>query len=110
GELPGDDFDFDGMTNLMEYALGQDPTASDVPADTLDGITVTYTKGADAIANGDVDYIIQESDDLGVTDPWTAVVTQAAPDASLTISYTLPTPDSTNQPKVFVRLNIVEAP
>ena len=106
GELPGDDFDGDGLANFTEYALGRDPTAADGPAGTFDGITASYTKGADAIANGNVVYSIEESDDLGVTDPWTAVVTQAAPDASQTISYALPT----GKEKVFVRLNVVEAP
>ena len=50
------------------------------------------------MANGDVTWAIQESDDLGVTDAW-QTVTPTVNDNS-TISYALPT----GKPKVFVRL------
>ena len=43
----------------------------------------------EAVANNDITYAIEESDDLGVGDPWSPVT----PDVndSATISYTLPT-------------------
>jgi autotransporter-associated beta strand protein len=104
GESATGDFDSDGISNLIEYALGTDPKVSTTPAGTYSGNVVTFTKGADAIANGDVSWIIQESDDLGISDPWASVVTQAAGDSSATISYTLPA----GKPKVFVRLIVTQ--
>jgi hypothetical protein len=46
-----------------------------------------FTKGADAIANGDVTYVIETSDNLG---SWTPQVTHTPPNTSPTISHTLP--------------------
>ncbi len=103
GEPASGDFDNDGLSNLIEYALGLSPTASSVPSGTYAGGAVSFSKGAEAVANGDVTWAIEESDDLGVTDAWQAV-TPTANNAS-TISYTLPT----GKPKVFVRL-VVEQP
>jgi hypothetical protein len=103
GEPPTGDFDHDGLTNLMEYALGKDPKVSSQPAGELTGKVITFTKGADAIANGDVSWVIQKSLDLGLTDPWTDVVTQAAGNTDATISYTLP--DGVGG-KVFARLRV----
>lgn len=104
GEPSGGDFENDGLSNFLEYALGKNPTVSDAPAGTFDGSSVSFTKGADAITNGDVQWVIEESDDLGVTDAWEAVVTHLAGDATPTISYTLPTGET----KKFVRLNATE--
>ncbi|MEY4244120.1 MAG: hypothetical protein RLZZ245_1705, partial [Verrucomicrobiota bacterium] len=101
---PADDADFDGISNLTEYALGTNPTASTPAPGTWSGNTITFSKGADAIANGDLDYIIETSTDLGVNDPWTTVETQSAPNPSATISHTF-TPG--NPVKKFARLRIV---
>jgi autotransporter-associated beta strand protein len=92
-----DDADHDGITNLVEYALGMNPKVSDLPPGTFDGSTLTFTKGADALANGDVAYAIEESDDLGITDPWEEV---AATEMDNTISHTFPPGRS----RVFARL------
>jgi autotransporter-associated beta strand protein len=92
-----DDADHDGITNLVEYALGMNPRISDLPPGTFDGSTLTFTKGADALANGDVAYAIEESDDLGITDPWEEV---AATEMDNTISHTFPPGRS----RVFARL------
>jgi fibronectin-binding autotransporter adhesin len=107
GALPADDADFDGLSNLTEYALGTNPTASTPAPAVWSGNTITFTKGAAAIANADVNYIIETSTDLGVGDPWTAVVTQNAPDPSATIAYTF-TPGS--PAKKFARLRCVLIP
>jgi fibronectin-binding autotransporter adhesin len=100
GQPASGDFDNDGLSNLVEYALGKNPTTSSTPAGTLASGTVIYTKGADAIANGDVSWVIEQSINLST---WSPMVTQAAGSASPTISYTLPT----GQSKVFTRLKVV---
>ncbi|MGJ8652522.1 MAG: autotransporter-associated beta strand repeat-containing protein [Opitutaceae bacterium] len=104
GELAADDFDFDGISNLMEYALGTDPTVSTQPAGVYSGNTVTYTKGLDAIANGDVSWTIEISE-LLTPGSWTDEVIQAAGDASATIEYTF-TPGSPD--KEFARLKVIQ--
>jgi len=107
GALPGADADSDGLTNLTEYALGTSPTAATPSPGIWSGNTITFNKGADAITNQDVNYIIETSTDLGVTDPWTAAVTQNAPNASSTITYTF-TPGS--PVRKFARLKTVLIP
>jgi hypothetical protein len=65
------------------------------------GGLLSFTKGTEAKANGDVTYEIEQSTTLG---GWSVVVPNAP--ASATISYTLPT----GQPKVFARLKITQTP
>jgi hypothetical protein len=95
------DPDEDGLSNLVEYALdGFDPTV----ANTLPGLssgTLSFTKRALAVSNGDVSYAIEASPTLGADpQPWTAVT----PDVNnaTTISYTLPVGPVRN----FVRLSV----
>lgn len=102
GEASTVDHDNDGLANGVEYALGLDPTKPNGSPGTLAAGVLSFTKGADAMANGDVTYVIEESDDLGLADPWAAVVTHTPPNASATISHTLPA----GKPKVFARLKI----
>ena len=93
----------DGLSNLLIYALaGLNTDHTNGSPGTLTGNVLSFTKRADAIANGDVTYVIEESDDLGVTNAWVPVVTQTPPNASPTISYALPI----GKPKVFARLKI----
>jgi fibronectin-binding autotransporter adhesin len=107
GNIPGEpalgDFDFDGLSNITEYALGLNPRVSSVPAGTFSGSLLTFTKGADAIANGDVIWVIEES--TGLTS-WSPAVTQPAGNSAPSISYSLPT----GQPKVFARLKVTQVP
>lgn len=107
GALPGNDADFDGLANLTEYALGTNPTASTPSPGTWSGDTITFAKGAAAIAGADVNYIIETSTDLGVSDPWAPAVTQNAPDGSANIAYTF-TPGS--PARKFARLRTVLIP
>jgi autotransporter-associated beta strand protein len=103
GEPAGGDFDNDGIANIVEYALGQNPRVSSQPAGVFSGNTITYTKGADAIANGDVSWVIETSQTLAAAS-WTPAVTQPGGDPSASITY-LFTPSS--PVKNFARLKVV---
>ncbi|GAA5131169.1 hypothetical protein JIN84_06380 [Luteolibacter yonseiensis] len=98
------DSDNDGIINLVEYALALNPAASDGAAGTFTGGTVSFNKRAEAVTNNDVTYAIQESDDLGITDPWQTVTPTANTPGQ--ISYTLPG----GSPKKFVRLVVNKVP
>jgi len=103
---PDDDPDHDGLNNLVEYGLGMDPMVSSQPAGVLTGNVITYTKGADAIANGDVSWVIETSTTL-VSESWTEQVIHAAGDPTATISYAF---DTVSGGKRFARLRITAAP
>jgi hypothetical protein len=102
---PNGDTDFDGVEELVEYALGLDPNTPDGSPAVLDGTTLSFTKGAEAVANGDVLYVIETSTDLGQADPWTEVEEGDLDtnDAS-TISHTLPGGTG----RIFARLVVRE--
>jgi autotransporter-associated beta strand protein len=104
GEPAGGDFDNDGIANIVEYALGQNPRVSSQPAGVFSGNTITYTKGADAIANGDVSWVIEISQTLD-TGSWSPAVTQPGGNPSATISYTF-TPGT--PAKNFARLKVTQ--
>ena len=101
---PGDDEDSDGITNLMEYGLGLNPTVPTGWPGTLTGNLLGFTKGTQAVNNGDVTYSIQTSRNL--QDPWTTVVTHAPGNTDPTISCILPA----GQGKIFARLKVTDAP
>jgi hypothetical protein len=101
GQPASGDFDNDGLTNIVEYALALSPTVSSVPPGTFNGSLLSFNKGAEAMANGDVTYEIEQSTTLS---GWTVVVPNAP--ASASISYTLPS----GQPKEFARLKITQIP
>ena len=88
----------------MEYALALDPAVPNGAVGTLTGRLLSFAKSAAAVANGDVTYAIERSDDLGRTDPWTVVT----PDLNngTTISYTLPD----GKPRAFARLKVTQTP
>ena len=100
---PNDDFDNDGIRNLLEYAIaGQDPTVSNATVGTFNGTTLSFSKRAGTTG---LTYTIEKSTDLGITDAW-AAVTGVPPvyvnDGSI-ISYTL-TPGS--PVNTFLRLRV----
>ena len=100
---PNGDSDNDGIINLVEYALALNPAASDGAPGTFSGGTLTFNKRPVAVSNNDVTYLIEESDDLGISDPWQPVT--PASNTPTEITYTLPT----GAPKKFSRLKVVQA-
>ena len=89
----------DGLSNLMVYALDLKTDGTNGSAGTLAGTRLSFAKRAEAVANGDVTYAIEESDDLGQADPWTEISTYVENSAT-TISCDLPPGKS----RTFVRL------
>ena len=111
GNIPGEpatgDFDNDGLTNIVEYALGKNPRVSSTPAGVLLGNTVTYTKGSDAITNADVSWTIETSTTLA-PGSWVAEPGAQAPgDPTPNIAFTFGPPTPT---KNFARLKVVQVP
>ena len=104
GEPATGDFDHDDLSNLLEYALGLDPAVTNGSPGTLVGTLLSFAKTAEAVANGDVTYAIEESDDLGQTDPW-HVVTPTTDNAT-TISFQLPP----GKPRTFARPVVTQKP
>ncbi|MBU6326179.1 MAG: DUF642 domain-containing protein [Verrucomicrobia bacterium] len=93
----------DGLTNLMIYALNLNTDGTNGSPGTLSGNLISFSKRAEAVTNGDVAYLIEESDDLGLTDPWTEVSTYDTNDNSI-ISYSLPT----GKPASYARLRVTK--
>lgn len=107
GEPASGDYDHDGLSNLVEYALlNMNPTASSGPAGTYDSSTnkLEFSKNLQAVANGDVTYAIELTNDLST---WTTAPTGAnyVNDGDK-ISYILPSGLSRN----FARLKVVQIP
>jgi autotransporter-associated beta strand protein len=108
GTVPGDqqgphnDFDNDGVSNLLEYAIaGQDPTVGNPSINTFNGGTLSFTK---ASGTSGLTYAIQKSTDLGMTDPWVEVSGGSYVNNASTISFTL-TPGT--PAKNFLRLQVL---
>ena len=97
-----DDFDNDGISNLVEYAVdAQDPTVPDSSIGTYSANTLSFTKRA---GTSGLTYAIQDSTDLGITDAWAEVSGGSYVNDSTTISFTL-TPGT--PAKNFLRLQVV---
>ncbi|MEO8617432.1 MAG: autotransporter-associated beta strand repeat-containing protein [Luteolibacter sp.] len=101
GQPAAGDFDHDGITNLVEYGLGLNPTIPNLPSGTYSGGVISFSKNAEAVANGDITYEIEQSTTL---DGW-SVVTPGENDGTI-ISFTLPS----GQPRKFARLKITKVP
>ena len=96
-----DDFDNDGISNLLEFALaGHDPTVPNSTAGTFSGLTVSYTKRPGITG---ITYIIEDSTDLGQTDLWAEVTGPTYINNATTMSYTLPSGPT----RMFLRLRVV---
>ena len=102
GQAGAADPDHDGLANACEYALGLNPKHANAAPGTLADGLLSFIKGTQAITNRDVTYVIEASDDLGQSDHWTPVVTQAPPNSAPTISCTFPAGNA----KKFARLKV----
>jgi autotransporter-associated beta strand protein len=95
-----DDFDNDGVSNLMEFAIaGQDPTVANPSVGSFIGGTLSFAKRP---GTSGLIYAIEESDDLGRIDSWAEVAAGSYVNNSAAISYAVPA----GQPKIFLRLRV----
>jgi autotransporter-associated beta strand protein len=100
---PNDDYDGDGIPNLIEYAIaGQDPTVAKASIGTFTSGTLRFDKRQPLAA--DLAYAIQQSADLGIADDWTEVTGGTYVNDSDEISYEF-TPGS--PAKNFLRLQVL---
>jgi hypothetical protein len=99
GDVNGD-ADKDGIPNGIEYALQTKTNSSDGCVGTCVGNVISFKKRATASSSHGVSYCIEASKDLGVTDPWVALV--CTQDES-TIQAVMPTTEK----KWFTRLRVV---
>ena len=97
------DSDGDGIVNLIEYALNLNPAGFDATTGAFDGTTITFSKRADAVENGDVTYAIETSSTM-LPGSWSVATPTTNSDTE--ISYTLPT----GQGKIFARLQVTQVP
>lgn len=94
------DFDKDDLNNLFEFAIaGSDPAMPNSFAASLDGLTVSFTKRPGITV---LTYAIQDSTDLGQSDPWAGVTGGTYIKNAGVISYVLPTGPA----KLFVLLRV----
>ena len=93
-----EDFAGSGIPNLLRYALLMDPASAGLPG-RLEGGSVSFSKRPEAVAGGDVVYVIETSPDLSAGS-WRPVA--AGIDDDSTISFELPP----GHGKVFVRLKV----
>jgi predicted esterase len=96
-----DDPDYDGISNLLEFALaGYDPLVPNASVPSLNANTLSFTKrpGLSGLT-----YIIEDSTDLGVSDPWAEVAGASYVNNDTTISFTF-NPGTMN--RYFLRLQV----
>jgi autotransporter-associated beta strand protein len=102
---PHDDDDNDGIPNLIEFALaGLDPTVSDSLPMTITNGVFSFAKRTDVAG---ITYAIEQSTDLGVSDPWSEVSGTSYVNGPDAISYA---PVSGVADKTFIRLKITMDP
>ncbi len=116
------DGDHDGVSDLVEYVLGSNPTDPNDTATRLPTVSVeNLVVGANAPApyqtlsftrvpnTADVSHVAQTSTDLGQADAWTndavLVSTTVNPDDTITYVYRCPTPFQAEN-RVFMRMSL----
>ena len=107
--LPGANPAGDGVSNLMKYALGLDPTQVATQVDGFDGYGIYFYVGSDAQNDPTLSFSLEESTDLSNWGP--AIYGGTAYSyPPYYYEYDLPTPTvSGAPPKVFGRLKVNQA-
>ncbi len=101
------DPDADGRPNLLEYALGTDPTEADSGAPVAVAVQAgVLTLTFDHIGDATLSYVIEASNDLAT---WTPAQTYTGLSAAGTITYT-DTVALSSTPRRFLRLEVATAP
>jgi fibronectin-binding autotransporter adhesin len=101
---PNDDFDKDGISNLLEYAIaGQDPTVSNTSISSFSANTISFTKRE---GTSGISYDIEIST-LLTAESWTTLAKPPVVESPSVISYTF-TPGTPE--KQFARLKVTQAP
>jgi autotransporter-associated beta strand protein len=101
---PNDDFDNDGIRNLIEYAIaGQDPTVANSTVGSFTANSLSFSKRP---GTSGLTYAIEQSTDLGVDDLWDEVEGDDYVNDPATISYPI-VPGT--PPRNFLRLKVIEA-
>ncbi|MEY4488192.1 MAG: hypothetical protein RIQ79_700 [Verrucomicrobiota bacterium] len=100
------DPDADGLSNLVEYALGTNPTASNASPVVLGIATGQLTLTFSPVVDASLTYVIEASTDL--TAAWTVVNTYPAFASTSPVTYTDAALLSAN-PRRFLRLKITAA-
>jgi hypothetical protein len=101
---PNDDFDKDGISNLIEYAIaGQDPTVPTATVGTFTGNVLSFSKRLDATG---ITYDI-ESSNLLTAGSWTSQAKPPVVESASAISFTC-TPGT--PVKNFFRLKVTQSP
>ncbi|MCW1913163.1 autotransporter-associated beta strand repeat-containing protein [Luteolibacter sp. GHJ8] len=100
---PAGDSDGDGIVNLLEYALNLNPAGYDANTGTFNAgtNTITFSKRAEAVTNGDLTYAIETSSTM-LPGSWSPATPTT--DTPTEISYTLPT----GQGRIFARLQVTQ--
>ncbi|MCB1134329.1 MAG: hypothetical protein KDN05_24645, partial [Verrucomicrobiae bacterium] len=101
---PDDDDDGDGISNLLEFAIeGEDPTVPNPSVGSFDGSSLSFNKRQTPAVTG-ITYLIEESTDLGASDPWEEVAGGSYVNDATTVSYMLPGGPA----KHFIRLRVTQ--
>lgn len=97
------DSDNDGIPNGVEYGLNTNPNGSDGSPGTYSGNILSFNKRILTSGNTDLNYSIEVSTDLGISDSWDVLTSTQDPDS---IEATVPS----TGPKNFARLRVVVGP
>ena len=103
GQGPDGDFDGDGLSTRLEYALLTNPQGPDPSPGVISNSVLSFSKRPEAVTNGDLTYVIETSTTLE-PGSW-QTVTPGRNDAEI-ISWTLPAGPG----KRFARLLVSQAP
>jgi hypothetical protein len=106
----GNDFDFDGLSNLLEFATGNDPTqANGTPGDlALNGTTLEFIYiRAKAAINDGIIFNVEWSDDLASPNWSTAGVSEVILSEDSTLQHVQASVSTGNGARRFLHLKVI---